>query len=207
MFRKPMLLQRLHESRRQERVVIGLIGTHPGVGVTYTGLMLSFYLGEEVELKTAFLECNQHCDMELIEAVYEWPVKEKGVFSFQNITCHKGVSVSQIPGILGKDYEGLILDFGTDFAEHREELLRCGIRIVVGGSSEWDIRKLERFFKEAAQFGGDESWLCFIPRGNEKTVARISHMLQRKVWAVPRADNPVVPSSASNRFFRGVFNL
>ncbi len=207
MFHKPMLLQKLQENRRQGRVVIGLIGTHSGMGVTYTALMLSFYLGEEAELKTAFLECNQHYDMELIEAVYEWPVKEDGIFSFQNISCYKRVSVSQIPAIFGKDYEGLILDFGTDFANNREEFLRCDIKIVVGGSSEWDIRKLERFFEETASYGGDESWLCFIPRGNEKTVARISHKLKRRVWAVPRADNPVVPSSVTNRFFRGVFNL
>lgn len=203
-----MLLQKLQVTKnRKGKIVIGLIGSHHGVGVTFTGLMLSFYLSEEVGIKTAFLECNKHYDMQLIEEAYEWQKNENGTFSFRNLTCHKGVTPSQIPGIYGEDYEGIILDFGTDLAANREEFLRCGIKIVVGGSSEWDIRKLWHFAKGTEQMKGHESWLYLIPHCNEKNLAKIRATLRRRVWSVPIVDNPVVPSNSSNRFFRSILKL
>lgn len=203
-----MLLQKLQITKSMKgRIVIGLIGTHHGVGVTHTGLMLSFYLGDEVGLKTAFLECNKHYDLQLIEEAYEWQTKENSTFSFRNITCHKGVTPPQIPRIFGEAYEGLVLDFGTDFVANREEFLRCGVKIVVGGASEWDIRKLEQFSKEVAQLKGNESWFYFIPQSNDQTVAKIRSVIRRKVWTVPMVRDPVIPSNVSNRFFRSIFNL
>ena len=203
-----MLLQKLQITKNMKgRIVIGLIGSHHGVGVTHTGLMLSFYLSEEVGLKTAFLECNKNYDLQLIEEAYEWQKREKGTFSFRNLTCHKGVTPSQIPHIFGEDYEALVLDFGTDLATNREEFLRCGKKIVVGGSSEWDIQKLERFAKEAEPLKGSEAWFYFIPQGNERTVAKIRGVIKRKVWAVPTVSDPVIPLNISNRFFRSILNL
>ncbi len=208
MLRKPMLLQKLQITNNATgRIVIGLIGSHHGVGVTHTGLMLSFYLSEEVGLNTAFLECNKHCDMQLIEEAYEWQKGESGTFSFRNLTCHKGVTPSQIPRIFGEDYKGLVMDFGTDFGANREEYLRCSIKVVVGGASEWNIRKLAQFAKEAEQIKGSESWFYLIPQGNEKTIMKIRAILGKKVWSVPTVGDPVLPSNSSNRFFRNIFNL
>jgi hypothetical protein len=208
MLRKPMLLQKLQMIKnRTGRIVIGLIGSHHGVGVTHTGLMLSFYLSEEVGLNTAFLECNKHYDLQLIEEAYEWQQGEGGTFSFRNLTCHKGVTPSQVPRIFGEDYEGMVLDFGTDLAANQEEFLRCGIKIVVGGSSEWDIRKLEKFTKETEQIKGNESWFYLIPQGNEKALTKIRAILGKKVWSVPSVSDPVLPTNSSNRFFRSIFNL
>ncbi|HHV10397.1 MAG TPA: hypothetical protein GXX75_09000 [Clostridiales bacterium] len=203
-----MLLRKLKADRNAKgRITVGLVGTHHGAGVTHTGLMLSFYLGEEAGLKTAFLECNQHHDLELIERAYEWQEKGQGTFSFRNITCHKAVIPPQIPHIYGEAYESLVLDFGTDYMANQEEFLRCGIKIVVGGASEWDTPKLVQFAKETAQLKGNEAWFYFISRSNDKRAAQIGHILQRRVWAVPTAIDPVLPSNSSNRFFRNILNL
>ena len=206
MKRKPMLISKLERKvQGRGREVIGLIGTHRGVGVTYTGLMLAFYMGEEIGIKTAFLECNKHQDMRLIQKAYEWSEEEESFFSFHLITCYKEVTTKHISGISGEDYECLILDFGTDWEGNREEFLRCSTKIVVGGRSEWDIQKLERFAKVADASKGNDSWLYFIPRASDKTVIRIRNEVKHKVWAVPVTEEPVLPTNSSNQFFGNLF--
>jgi hypothetical protein len=206
MKRKPILLNKIKGNAiGKGREVIGLIGSHHGTGVTYTGLMLSFYMGEELGRKTAFLECNEHKDFKLIRASYEWSKEQAFSFSFHQITCHEEVTPYRIPEIFGEDYECIILDFGTDLAANREEFLRCGTKIVIGGRSDWDILKLARFKDASKTIRGSDSWLYFIPQANENTVIKISNELKKKVWSVPAAGEPVIPSHSTNRFFEKIF--
>jgi 1,4-alpha-glucan branching enzyme len=201
-----MLYDKVLEARHGKgREIIGLIGTHHGTGVTHTGLMLAFYMGEEIGRKTAFLECNDHQDMRLIQNAYEWSAEEKASFSFHQITCYKEVDPKRISEIFGENYECIIFDFGTDFAANREEFLRCRIKIVVGGGSEWDIQKLVRFMKATQVVRGSDAWLYFIPRANERNVLKISKEINRRVWTVPVSEEPTIPSHITNRFFDRIF--
>ena len=201
-----MLIHKLEgNSRGRGREVIGLIGTHHGVGVTYTGLMLTFYMGEECGNKTAFLESNNHKDMRLIQNAYEWTEAENNSFSFHRITCYKEVKSESISEISGENYECIILDFGTDLLGNLEEFLRCSTKIVVGGSSEWDIQKLISFIGASKAYKGSDSWLYFIPRSSDKAIARIRNEMKRKIWAVPTMEEAVLPSNLSNHFFNNIF--
>lgn len=208
MGRKPILLNKVIDSSRAKgREVIGLIGTHHGCGVTYTGLMLAFYMGEELGKRTAFLECNCHGDMKLIREAYDWTKEEDTSFAFHQITCYHKVEPSRIPDIYGVGYECLILDFGTDFTANREEFLRCDIKIIVGGRSAWDIQKLARFAEASEAIRGSASWFCFITQAEEQTTKKISKEIGRKVWNVPYVEEPTETTRASNRFFDKVFGF
>lgn len=203
---KPMLIRKLYGERQcRGREIIGLIGTHHGTGVTYTGVMLAFFMSEELGRRTALLECNDHRDMKLLEETYEWSREDSKSFSFHQITCYKEVCPNHIPDIFGEDYQCLILDFGTDFSEYRDEFLRCGTKIIVGGRSEWDIRKLIQFETMTKNFPGNETWLYLIPQADNETASRISRGLSRKVWAVPVCPDPVLPSRSINNFFYRLF--
>ena len=205
---KPMLLSKLSKDRQGRfREVIGLIGTHHGVGVTHTGLLLAFYFGEELGKKTALIECNGHRDMELIEQAYEWSNEEDNNFSFHQITCYKEVRLGQIPQILGEDYEYVILDFGTDLATNREELLRCSTKIVVGGRSEWDILKLKEFIRNTEVIRGSEHWICYLVRAKEQTVQKIKKDLKQRIWAVPNIEEPTRISNNVRLFLKQCFSL
>ncbi len=205
---KPMLLNKLSRGKRGRfREVIGLIGTHHGVGVTHTGLMLAFYFGEELGKKTALIECNGHRDMELIEQAYEWDNEEDNSFSFHQITCYKEVEPGQIPQILGEDFEYVILDFGTDFTSNREELLRCSTKIVVGGQSEWDILKLKEFIRNTEVIRGSEHWMCYLVRAKEQTIQRLKKDLKQRIWAVPDIKEPTHVSYTARLFLKQSFSL
>lgn len=207
MKRKPMLFQRLKGRNREGgREVIGLIGTHKGVGVTHTALMLAFYMSDERCKRTALLECNKHHDFELIQEAYEWRREEPPTFSFHNITCYKEVTPEQIPRILGEDYECFILDFGEDLDCSKEEFLRCTTKMVIGGASEWDFLKLKRFVKTSETLRGSTNWLYFIPQANDKRITRIKSEIQRKVWSVPWIEEPTLPNQTTCRFFSKILS-
>jgi hypothetical protein len=205
---KPILLSKLSKDRRGGfREVIGLIGTHHGVGVTHTGLLLAFYFGEELGKKTALIECNGHRDMQLIEQAYEWSNEEDNTFSFHQITCYKEVRSGQMPQILGEDYEYVILDFGTDLATNREELLRCSTKIVVGGRSEWDILKLKEFIRNTEVIRGSEHWICYLVRAKDQTVQKVKKDLKQRIWALPNIEDPTRISSNVRLFLKQCFSL
>ncbi|MDD3173411.1 MAG: hypothetical protein PHF63_07095 [Herbinix sp.] len=206
MKRKPILFNKLEASRLGlGREVIGLIGTHHGAGVTHTGLMLAFYMGEVLGKKTAYLECNEHHDMIRIQKAYEWSREDEFSFSFHLITCYSEVTPRRISEIFGEDYECIILDFGIDFTTNRDEFLRCSTKIVVGGRSEWDQQKLVQFSEVTEAIRGSDSWLYFIPQVNDKTITKIKNEVTRRVWRVPLAEEPTIPSRDTNRFFSRIF--
>jgi hypothetical protein len=206
MRKKPILLKRITKNRQgAKREVIGLIGTHHGVGVTYTGLMLAFYMGEELGKKTAFLECNRHHDMALIQNAYDWSSEDALSCSFHRISCYKEVRKSNIAEILSHDYECIIMDFGIDITENKVELLRCNTKIVISGRSLWDLQKLNQFSDTVKSIRGSDNWLYFIPQTNDKTVMKISSDTGYKLYAVPTNEEPTLPSYSINCFFNSIF--
>jgi hypothetical protein len=206
MKRKPILFEKVARTKRcKGREVIGLIGTHHGVGVTHTGLMLSFYMGEELGKKSAFLECNRHHDMTYIQNAYDWSTVDEDSFSFGRTTCYPEVMGGQITRIFSDEYESIIMDFGVDFMANKDEFLRCTTKIVIGGRSEWDLQKLHTFSNFVQTVRGSESWMYFIPQAKHKTITKIRNEIKRNVLAVPTNDEPVLPSREINRFFSSVF--
>ena len=207
MKRKPILWKQLQNNPpyRTKRV-IGLLGTHHGVGVTFTGLMSAFYLGEECGLKTAFLECNTHHDMELIRNAYEWKQQEQE-FSFHKITCFKEVTKERIPGILGQAYDCFLIDFGTDLQDCKEEFFRCSSNIIVAGRSEWDLIKLQQFYNKTQAFPGSDAWVYVIPQSKTAAVTKVQKKINRRIWGIPVADNPVLPDASSIRALKKIYSL
>jgi hypothetical protein len=200
---KPMLFNRLSLSKPgRYREIIGLIGTQHGVGVTHTGILLAFYYGEELGMKTALLECNKHRDMRLIRQAYEWDREEDNYFSFRNITCYQEVTPEQIPQIMGEDYDCIIMDFGTELSSNREELLRCSTKIIIGGHSELDILKLHNFIKQTEVIQGSEHWLCYLVQAKEHTLQRLRNELKQKIWAVPEVEEPTRMNNSVRLFLK-----
>lgn len=206
MKRKPILFNKvakLHQDRGRE--VIGLIGAHHGAGVTYTGLMLAFYMGEERGKKTALLECNEHHDMALIHNAYEWSREDDLSFSFHLVTCFKEVTSDRIASIFSENYECIIMDFGIDFMQNREEFLRCSTKIVLSGCSCYNLLRLNIFSDMVKTIPGSNSWLYFIPQLECNKAAKIKNEVIRKVFVVPKNTEPVMPSRDTNRFFDLIF--
>lgn len=205
---KAILFNKLaHQAGRKTRKIIGLVGTHHGTGVTHTGLLLAFYLGEELGKRTALLECNGHGDMGLIREAYQWNSEAEEGFAYHRISCYQEVVPGQLVRLLGGDYEYVLLDFGTDLMKNREELLRCSIRIAVGGPSAWDLQKLGCFMESLDDIGGRDSWLYFIPRGRKEMIQKLQKKMKQRIWEVPESPDPTRISRDVKLFMERCFHF
>lgn len=200
MMRKPMLFSNI-PGRGCHREVIGLIGAHPGAGVTYTGLLLSFYLGEELGRRTAFAECNGHQDFGRLQQAYQWSREEELIFSFGNITFHKNVTADRIPSLLGENYDDIILDFGYDLYTNREEFRRCDRKLVLGGWTEWNLRKLGSFTENVLAIKGNEDWSYLLPFAGKKTIQYMQQKYNRKFYTIPLEPDPLKLSKETRKLF------
>jgi hypothetical protein len=196
MKRKPMLYTKINKDRYAQKEVIGLVGVHPGAGVTYTGILLAFCLGEELGRRTAFLEVNKNHDLSLFQPVYEWIDESAGTFTYGNITFYKDVEAHQVAGIIGEGYDCCILDFGTDFQENKEEFLRCSRKLLINGHSEWCLGKLIRFMRGLNTIRGSASWFVLIPLAPRKMHNRLRKELNRTFDTVPYEADVTKPSKA-----------
>lgn len=201
MMRKAMLYQNISD-RRSLRETIGLMGVHPGAGVTYTGLLLAFYLGEELGRKTAYLECSGHHDFSLLQQAYLWSREDDFSFCFGNNSFHKDVTADRIPSLLGGNYDYVILDFGYDLASNIDEFSRCSKKLVIGGWSDWNYRKLASFIGATQSIKGVEAWSYLIPYAGTRAIRTLQQEFDRKFYSVPLETDPLKPSKDTQKLFR-----
>ncbi len=208
MHRKPMLLRKLTmEGKVQVHEVIGLIGTRAGTGVTYTALILAFYLGNELGKKTAFIECSNHGDLDLIQKAYEWSCENSAFFCFRNITFYKNMSSKRIADILAENFEYVIIDFGCELSDNLEEFRRCTLKAVVAGRSEWDILKLFSFISRYGTIRGSDTWYYLIPQADDKMLSRLKKETHCRLRGVPFTEEPTRPNRSTKQFFDELLRL
>lgn len=204
---KPMLLKKLSSSRRYKgKKTIGLLGIDRGVGVTYTGMLMAHFLGNERSAKTAYLECNNHQDFSMLQEAYEWSKEDEYSFSLDRITFYKQVTTSQIPHILNQDYNCYIFDFGTDYLSVKEEFIRCEKKFIIGGSAIWDQSKMLAFIKsmENADIGGH--WMYIIPCADQRVVIGMANETGRSFCNVPYEPAPASLSKKTHKLFQSLLD-
>ncbi|HHU73237.1 MAG TPA: hypothetical protein GXZ28_01230 [Clostridiales bacterium] len=204
MKRKPILITNIEKKRSLPRQTIGILGSHPGAGVTHIGMLLSFYLGERMGLKTAFLECNNHNHMDLIETAYHWRKIDELSFSFHNITCYKNVNKQRILEISSGDYESIIMDFGTDWRGNQEEFLRSGTKIVVGGQAPWCKERLVDFIHSVQDLWGNDRWNFLVPYAHPQLIRSLRKEVSKKVYSVPFEQDPTYVSKETSLLFNKI---
>lgn len=119
------------------KYVIGLIGTHPGAGVTHIGLLLSFYLAGNTGLPAAYLEYHSHGDCVRF-------LEQKTICNGPDLI--PDVTPEMLAQLLNEDYRYYVIDFGCDWDAGMTELLRCDKKIIVTQNREWkqnDIRRAQ----------------------------------------------------------------
>lgn len=205
MKKKPILFNKIKQ-KDISKVTIGIVGTHPGVGVTYTSIMLAFYLGDELGKKTALLEANSNNDLSILQSAYQWSEVDNYSFHFGQITCYKNVLKTSMAEILNDNYERIIMDFGSDLSKNWDEFLRCSTKIIIGSHAVWNLHKLKQFIKSVEHIPGNEAWLYLIPGGEEKAISKLRKELKRAIYGIPVEKDPIMVSRVSLKLFRTLFN-
>lgn len=201
-----MLLKKLENNQGcKSKKVIGLLGVHHGAGVTYTGMLLAYYFAFERRLNTAYMECNHHKDFQRLQELYEWSKEDEYSFSLDKITYYKEVSRNKISDIFNEDYQCLILDFGTDFASSKDEFMRCGTKIIIGGRAIWNQSKMVTFLQSLDNIRGSRKWIHMIPLADQRIVMGMAMETDRYFYAVPFESDPTRLSKETYRLFDNLF--
>lgn len=206
MDKKPMLFRKLREDGRcHPRNIIGLMGVHPGAGVTYTSIMISFFMGENLGRKTALVESNEHSDFNRLQKVFQWSKEETNFFSFANIDFYKNGNSKLITKLLADDYESYVLDFGYDYKNNWDELSRCDVKIIVCGHAEWNQQKLIHFMQQTEIGKQNNTWKILIPCANKNVIQRLRTINKIRVDSTPYQDDPTKLSKEVVKKFKEIF--
>lgn len=200
-----MLFKKLKNRKHCREKTIGILGVHNGAGVTYTGLLLANFISDELEKKTAFIECNENQDFRLLQNAYEWQEVEEDRFTFQQISFYKSVRENQVVDFRNDKFGCYIYDYGTKLDENSKEFIRCDKKLVICGGAVWNKRKLKKFIEQAKSISGSSDWIYLIPFADKKEIIRLRKELARDIYAVPMVQDPFYLSKEIYELFQHLF--
>ncbi len=207
MQRTPILMKKLARERSQGKLVIGLIGTHTGAGVTHLGLMMAHFFSECQGHKTAYIECGHHNELGFLQQAFFDPAEDsynREIFRLRRVTLYKNRSLQGIPEIVGDQYNCVILDLGTDMTKHKSEFLRCDKKIVVGSLAIWKQHDLEKFINSYGHIKNSEQWIYVSPFTTNQSLKEAVNKLDKKIYGVPYEPDPFLLSEEMIRFFQRI---
>ncbi|BCN32825.1 hypothetical protein [Anaeromicropila herbilytica] len=192
MRKKPFLMNKERNLlEKNKKIIIGVIGTHRGVGVTHLCVMLSNYLSEVMGKRTAVLECNTHNDFSYIQMVYEG-MAHKAIngkaFQVYDTSYYKNVTQKEIADILNNNFDYIIMDLGTD--RDNEEFLRCNCKLVVSSLCDWKRHELIKFLHYAETMNGYLEWEYLVLYGDKSDLKEIKHNWNIHLNLIPFETDP-----------------
>lgn len=93
---------------------------------------LANYAASRLGEKAAYLELNGSGEIGLWKEA-----REKGYFTDLSVHYYPNFKKEEIPVILNRDYDRIIMDFGENYAGFREELLRCDRKVFLLSLNFW----------------------------------------------------------------------
>lgn len=207
MQRTQILMKKLARERSQGKLVIGLIGTHTGAGVTHLGLMMAHYFSECQGQNTAYIECGSHNELGFLQQAFFDPAEDsynRETFRLRRITFYKNRSLQGIPEIVGDQYNCVILDLGTDMTKHKSEFLRCDKKVVVGSLAIWKQQSLEKFISNYGHIKNSEQWIYVFPFTTNRLLKEAVKKLDKKIYGIPYEPDPFLLSEEMIHFFQRI---
>lgn len=188
----------------QGKLIIGIVGTHKGAGVTHFGILLAQYISECLGLTTAYLECYPQDEIQYLQYFLKTSIDEKqeDSFSIHRVTYYKHIQDKKIGEIIGDQYDCVILDLGTDFTKGKNEFLRCDKKIVVSSLSLWKRHELENFIQHTNHIKNSEQWIYAIPFGETNDIKFYTKEFQRDFYGIPYEPDPYIISAATIQLFQ-----
>ena len=125
----------LHESKP---IIIAVVGTTHGCGVTHFCIELSIYLSKVCKKKVALIEINTNPSLGFLF--------DNNGKSSRNITYFKNGDKSTINYAMSEDFNYIILDIGTNICNYESEYTMSDMRIIILNlSKHWLSRTLSTY--------------------------------------------------------------
>lgn len=135
------------------KALIGFMGTQYRVGVTHNAIVSANYLKSK-GYKVAIVENddNPMKNFHIIKNSFDNVENDKEeYFTINQVDYYQNYNFKEIHKILSKNYNFVILDFGTFRNSYLAEFSRCVVQIIVTGSKAWEIEYINRIFEENSE--------------------------------------------------------
>lgn len=176
------------------KALIGFVGTQERIGVTHHTILTACLLKNN-GFKVAVVENrkNRNSTFEFIKDSFEIAPKDiqENCFTINLIDFYSSFNLTDLYKVLVKNYNFIIIDFGTFDCEYLAELNRCIIPVVVCGTKPWEIDQINKIFESTSEETLKEFYYLFNYTDLNKAELIIRSMGElRKVFIADMTPDP-----------------
>ncbi len=190
--------------------VMGIAGAGGGTGVTHFVIREANYLCSCRQKKTAVLQWNQKKDLEKIRAFLDADGKEdsraykkKDHFRLLGVDYYYEGNPALLAACMEKEYQEILIDFGTIRDEIFPEWLRCTKKILIADLSEWKLEKFLGLLREKGETAGE--WICMTAFGSEIVKREIERQFRISFKQIPLSADAFSVDIQTMEWFADVF--
>lgn len=194
-----------------KKIIVGISGAGPKSGCTHTVLTLANFLKNR-GIKTAILECNDSGHFEEIREATGQIINNSNYFTYNSIDYYPFVNSYILSGIIARDYQFIIIDFGSFHKRDRIIFEKTDIKIITCGSRPWETSNLYNVFNEVEEeFLKKYIFFFNFTHDNEQTRKDIINGMNqlKNVYFPEYTENPFVHESfpGAEKILDGIYNL
>lgn len=172
------------------------MGCSPGIGVTHLAVSLCNYCASKQRLRCALLELHSRDELSVLCPDHDDSMQAASgdahpCFTLHNVDYYPRVYGSEMPSLLNRGYDYLILDMGALGEADISEFLRCDRKLIIGSLAPWKLRKYEAFFKQFDRYTNLGEGFCYLVQtGVNETLSDFSKAQNVRMHNVPFIGNP-----------------
>lgn len=123
-------------SPKQSKLVIAILGSLPGVGVTYCAISLGTYLTHYCHYRVAIIEGNDHMHFSYIKRAAQ-VTGEADHFSVGKMDFYPMADEDIWIRLQRMSYDYVLVDYGVYEDMKQAQYARCNYRFLIGSLCEW----------------------------------------------------------------------
>lgn len=193
--------------KQLKREVIGILSTESGCGCTHFSIMLANYLSSIIGHKVCIGECNKSRTFEKLEQTYEGnKTIDTRTTSFRILKTKyfKNIEKEEMPELLNESYDYMIIDFGNEYEERKEDFIRCKRRFVIGSFCDWKLSSYILFLEKTSKEIGRDQWEFFSVMGDDEIRKKLEKSYRIKICPVPFETSPFFINKKNLSFFKNI---
>lgn len=168
------------------RIIIGILGQEPGLGVTHLSISLASYAAKWLNARTALVEWEARNTLAALS-----PKEREEAFEVGGVTYFPSIPAKELGLIYSMDFEYIILDLGSDSQKAREELMRCNGRLIVGSLCPWRKARYYDYIRRLQEHTGMTDMFTFLALFEDKIeIKRCRRTYKAQVQSIPFIANP-----------------
>lgn len=169
--------------------------------------MMGNFLSSKWNKKVAVVEINDSNTFQKIQDAYceKGHVENFGTyFQLYGLMYYYHMSTSGFPSLYNLGYEYILLDFGSNYAKRRGELLRCQSKYIIGSFTDWRKKSFRDVIDNFLFEVGGNSFTYLSLFGDEKECNKWSRQYKIAVQSIPFEPDPFTIHNKNFDFFEKI---